>query len=79
VLVAKISPIEDIGIRTGLYFAVSSCAQLVSGPTAGAILSGSGGSYLGMKILAGIICLAGATSVFGAKLHAAGFKPMAKF
>ena len=79
VLVAQISPIKDIGIRTGLYFAVSSCAQLVSGPIAGAVLSASGGSYLGMKILAGLFCLAGATLVFGAKLYATGFKPMAKF
>lgn len=78
-LVAQITPIADIGICTGLYFAVSSFSQLVSGPIAGHTLETSGGSYLEMKIMAGFLCLAGATSVLGAKLYATGYKPMAKF
>ncbi|OBT71253.1 hypothetical protein VF21_09485 [Pseudogymnoascus sp. 05NY08] len=78
-LVAQITPIADIGICTGLYFAVSSFSQLVSGPIAGHTLKASGGSYLEMKIMAGFLCLAGATSVLGAKLYATGYKPMAKF
>ncbi|OBT81722.1 hypothetical protein VE02_09252 [Pseudogymnoascus sp. 03VT05] len=78
-LVAQITPIADIGICTGLYFAVSSFSQLVSGPIAGHTLEASGGSYLEMKIMAGFLCLAGATSVLGAKLYATGYKPMAKF
>ncbi|KFZ23729.1 hypothetical protein V502_01794 [Pseudogymnoascus sp. VKM F-4520 (FW-2644)] len=78
-LVAHITPIADIGICTGLYFAVSSFSQLVSGPIAGHTLETSGGSYLEMKIMSGFLCLAGATFALGAKLHATGYKPMAKF
>lgn len=78
-LVAQITPISDIGICTGLYFAVSSFSQLVSGPIAGHTLETSGGSYLEMKIMAGFLCLAGATFVLGAKVYATGYRPMAKF
>lgn len=78
-IVAQITPIEEIGICSGLYFAVASFSQLVSGPIAGRTLEASGGSYLEMKIMAGIFCLAGATFVLGAKLYATGYKPMAKF
>ncbi|KFY53435.1 hypothetical protein V496_07590 [Pseudogymnoascus sp. VKM F-4515 (FW-2607)] len=79
VLVAQVTPIADIGICTGLYFAVSSFSQLVSGPIAGQTLEASGGSYIAMKVMAGSLCLAGATFVLGAKLYATGYKPMAKF
>ncbi|KFY46372.1 hypothetical protein V495_02526 [Pseudogymnoascus sp. VKM F-4514 (FW-929)] len=78
-IVAQITPIEEIGICSGLYFAVASLSQLVSGPIAGRTLEASGGSYLEMKIMAGIFCLAGATFVLGAKLYVTGYKPMAKF
>ncbi|KFX92084.1 hypothetical protein O988_07436 [Pseudogymnoascus sp. VKM F-3808] len=78
-IVAQITPIEEIGICSGLYFAVASFSQLVSGPIAGRTLESSSGSYLEMKIMAGIFCLAGATFVLGAKLYATGYKPMAKF
>ncbi|KFY79005.1 hypothetical protein V499_01955 [Pseudogymnoascus sp. VKM F-103] len=78
-LVAQITPIADIGICTGLYFSLSAFSQLVSGPIAGHTLETSGGSYLEMKIMAGFLCLAGATFVLGAKLYATGYKLMAKF
>jgi MFS family permease len=78
-LVAQISPIQDIGIRTGLFFAVSSIAGLVSGPVAGAILSNWDVGFLGVKIFAGVLCLAGAIFVLWARIHKTGFKLMDKF
>ncbi|KFY35194.1 hypothetical protein V494_06124 [Pseudogymnoascus sp. VKM F-4513 (FW-928)] len=78
-LVAQITPVADIGICSGLYFAVASFSQLVSGPIAGRTLETSDGSYLGMKVMSGILCIAGATFVLGAKLYATGYKPLARF
>jgi hypothetical protein len=49
--VAQISPIQDISIRSGLFFAVSSNAGLTSGPIAGASLADSSGSFLGVELI----------------------------
>ncbi|OBT74020.1 hypothetical protein VF21_05982 [Pseudogymnoascus sp. 05NY08] len=66
-------------IQPALVAQITPIADIVSGPIAGHTLETSGGSYLEMKIMAGFLCLAGATSVLGAKLYATGYKPMAKF
>ncbi|RFU36298.1 hypothetical protein B7463_g93, partial [Scytalidium lignicola] len=78
-VVAQVSPIQDIGIRTGLFFAVSSVSALTSGPIAGAILDSSNGSFLGVKIFAGVLCIGGASLMLGGRFSKTGFKLMAKF
>ncbi|KFZ17008.1 hypothetical protein V501_01950 [Pseudogymnoascus sp. VKM F-4519 (FW-2642)] len=66
-------------IQPALIAQITPIADIVSGPIAGHTLETSGGSYLEMKIMAGFLCLAGATFVLGAKLYATGYKLMAKF
>ena len=78
-LVAQISPIRDIGVRTGLFFALSGVAGLASGPIAGAILEQENGSFIGMKVFAGVLCLAGSSFVLCARVYKTGFKLIAKF
>jgi MFS family permease len=77
-LVAQISPIKEIGFRTGLLFFISSVGGLTTGPIAGAILSNTG-SFLGMKIFSGVVCLAGTTVILAARFYETGPKLMAKF
>lgn len=77
-LIVKISPFPQIGYRIGLIFLCASLSGLTTNPIAGAILSYNGGSYLGMKIFAGVLVLAGSTLVFGARLHQTGLNLLAK-
>ncbi|KAL3422000.1 major facilitator superfamily transporter [Phlyctema vagabunda] len=78
-LVAQISPIEKIGVRTGLFFAFASISALTSGPIAGAILAHMNGSFLGVKIFSGVLCIAGASFVLCARVYKTGLTFKAKF
>lgn len=75
----QISPIQDIGIRSGLFFAVSSNAGLTSGPIAGASLADSNGSFRRVEIFAGALCLGGGSFVLCARVYKTGFRLVAKF
>jgi MFS family permease len=50
-LIAQISDIREIGVRSGTYFAIASFAALTGTPIAGALLPEPlSGSYLGMEL-----------------------------
>jgi MFS family permease len=59
-LVAQISDIRQIGVRSGTYFAIAAFAALTGTPIAGALLPDPlGGSYLGVELFcAGCMCAA---------------------
>ncbi|KAG5946942.1 hypothetical protein E4U53_006503 [Claviceps sorghi] len=61
-LVAQISPLSEIGFRTGTIFLVASISGLVTNPISGAIL-GDDKNWVGVKVFAGILCLAGTLAV----------------
>ncbi|KAL2862529.1 MCT family MFS transporter [Aspergillus lucknowensis] len=69
-LIVQISPLREIGIRTGLVFLLASIGGLTTGPMAGRILDASG--WDGVKIFAGVLCLAGTTFVLAARIKLAG-------
>ncbi|KAK3938756.1 putative monocarboxylate protein [Diplogelasinospora grovesii] len=77
--VVRISPFQQIGYRVGLIFLFSSIAGLTTNPIAGAILAASNGSWLGVKVYAGVLVLAGTTLALGARVHRTGPKFMAVF
>lgn len=52
-LIAQISDIRQIGIRTGASFAVQSIGALTGSPIAGAIVSSQGGDFLGLQLFCG--------------------------
>ncbi|KAH6884205.1 major facilitator superfamily domain-containing protein [Thelonectria olida] len=56
VLVAAMSPIQDIGVRTGSAFSVSAFAGLTGSPIAGQLVVKSGGSFDNAKIFSGVSC-----------------------
>ncbi|KAF2192227.1 MFS general substrate transporter [Zopfia rhizophila CBS 207.26] len=72
--IASISKVEQIGVRTGMLFAVTSFAGLAGSPIAGAIVTRDHGGFDGLKIFAGVTLLAGATSFIFARATVAGFK-----
>ncbi|KAL1967421.1 hypothetical protein VTN77DRAFT_3206 [Rasamsonia byssochlamydoides] len=77
-LIAQISPIRKIGIRQGLLFAMMSVAALTTSPIAGAIVSHEHGRFTGLKVFAGVMCLAGSTLTLLARYFVVGMSPMKK-
>ncbi|KAH8898869.1 MFS general substrate transporter [Thozetella sp. PMI_491] len=73
-IVAQISPIKEIGIRTGSAFAWSSFGSLTGLPLAGAITSASNGSYLGLQLFCGLTSLASAFSLVSVRYLQVGWK-----
>ncbi|KAH6686659.1 riboflavin transporter MCH5 [Plectosphaerella plurivora] len=72
-LVAQISDIRQIGIRTGVVFAIQSFGALTGSPIGGAIVAAQGGSYLGLQLFCGITMVASASVLCYARYRQAGF------
>jgi MFS family permease len=53
-LVAQISDIRQIGVRTGTAFACQSIGALIGSPIGGAIVQSQGGKFLGLQLFCGI-------------------------
>ncbi|PNP54672.1 hypothetical protein FNYG_15615 [Fusarium nygamai] len=77
-LVAQISPIQEIGFRTGIVLFASSISGLTTNPINGSIQQGSSG-WLGVKIFAGVFCVAGTVFILAARIRRTGWKVMAAF
>ncbi|GKT51115.1 MFS transporter asaE [Colletotrichum spaethianum] len=77
-LVAQISPVHEIGFRTGITFFTNSIGGLTTNPINGAILAGSGG-WVGIKVFSGVFCIAGTTFILAARIHRTGWKLVAAF
>lgn len=73
-LVAQISPMKEIGFRTGLVYMVASFGALTTSPIAGAILDGEKGGWHGVKIFSGVFCIAGTVFVIWARVYKVGWK-----
>ncbi|GAB0133137.1 hypothetical protein EsDP_00001552 [Epichloe bromicola] len=72
-LVAQISPLREIGLRMGIIFFVGSVGGLVTNPISGAIL-GHDKNWVGVKVFAGVFCLAGTLLVSASRIHNTGWK-----
>ena len=77
-LVAQISDVREIGVRNGTMFAIISFAALCSNPVGGALISTHGGTYTGLQVFCGVMCLAGATGLLSARNVLSGRKIAAK-
>ncbi|KAI1483653.1 riboflavin transporter MCH5 [Daldinia eschscholtzii] len=54
-VVAQISDIREIGIRSGIAFFMSALGALTGSPIAGAIVNANHGSFLGLQLFCGIV------------------------
>jgi len=72
-LIVQVSPLPEIGVRTGLVFLLASVAGLTAGPICGRILTLPHGEH-GLKIFSGVLCILGSTFVLLARIKFAGFK-----
>lgn len=62
-LVAQLSDIRQIGVRTGTAMAVMSFGGLTGSPIAGAIVQAQGGGYLGLQLFCGL-CMAASVVLY---------------
>ena len=74
-LCAGISPIKDIGVRTGTIFAISSIAALTGSPIGGKIIGDSEGSFKYAITFAGVNCGVGTLLFLAARIVIGGVKP----
>ena len=73
-LVAQISDIKKIGVRTGSMFMVISIAALVGNPIGGRLIIEDHGSYTHLQLFCGIVMAAGSCVFIAARASLAGFK-----
>ncbi|EZF25666.1 hypothetical protein H112_02090 [Trichophyton rubrum D6] len=73
-LVAQVSPMKEIGTRTGLIFAIGSLAGLSGSPIGGQIIEASSGSLRYMMVFAGANCIIGTLFFVVARLSLGGMK-----
>ena len=73
-LVAQISDVRQIGVRTGSMFAVISISALVGTPIGGALVSEEDGNYTHLIIFCGIMMLGGSCLFTLARASLAGIK-----
>ncbi|KAF7548755.1 hypothetical protein G7Z17_g6859 [Cylindrodendrum hubeiense] len=77
-LIAQISDIRQIGVRTGTSFAVQSVGALTGSPIAGAIISSQGGDYLGLQLFCGSTMVASLLTFLVVRRVLAGSNPLTK-
>ncbi|KAI3579677.1 major facilitator superfamily transporter [Fusarium oxysporum f. sp. albedinis] len=77
-LVVQISPLKEIGFRTGIVFFIGAAPGLVTNPIAGAIIDKTG-SWAGLKVFAGVLCLVGTAFIFCTRIARTGWKLLAVF
>ena len=73
-LVAQISDVRQIGVRTGTMFFIISIAALFGIPIGGALVSDEHGQYTHLQIFTGVMMLGGSTFFLFARASQAGFK-----
>lgn len=72
-LIAQVSDIRQIGVRTGTSFAVQSFGALTGSPIAGAIVSSQNGSFLGLQLFCGFTMVASVFAYIAARWTVVGF------
>ncbi|GAB1315633.1 hypothetical protein MFIFM68171_05843 [Madurella fahalii] len=75
VLIGHISPIQQIGTRTGTCYSIAAVAALTGSPIGGAILAAKGdGPFQNTKIFAGVSCALGALFFIASNVALGGWK-----
>ena len=73
-LVAQISDVRQMGVRTGTLFAIVSFAALTGNPIGGALVPDvENGSFEKLQIFSGVVMAVGATLFLAARIYIAGW------
>ena len=71
-LVAQISPIREIGTRTGLMFGIGSIGALTGSPIGGALITKDHGKFLYLQLFGGIVTFVGACCFLATRIAVGG-------
>ena len=77
-LIAQISDIKQIGVRTGTMFAIVSVAALCGNPIGGALVSHEHGGYTHLQLFCGVMMIGGSCAFLAARTSLVGLKLVAK-
>ena len=73
-LCAQVSPIQEIGIRTGTVFSIAAFAALTGSPIGGQIIAASHGSFRYAAVFGGVSCAIGTVLFIVTRIALAGVK-----
>ncbi|KAH0848772.1 hypothetical protein AYO21_09868 [Fonsecaea monophora] len=71
-LIAQVSPIREIGVRTGTVFAAGSIGALTGSPIGGALITRDHGGFLYLQLFGGCVCLVGCFFFLIARIYLVG-------
>jgi MFS family permease len=74
-LVAQISPIREIGVRSGTLFLCVAFAGLTGNPIGGALLGKDNGDFLYLQIFCGVTMVVGSSLFLASRWVQCGWKP----
>lgn len=77
-MVAQISDVRQLGVRTGSMYVPSAIAVLVGSPIAGAISNSQNGGFSGLIIFSGVTILVGVAFVVMSRFTQVGMKVLVK-
>ncbi|KAL2864813.1 MCT family MFS transporter [Aspergillus lucknowensis] len=77
-LIMQISPMAELGFRTGMMLLVMAIGGLTTNPINGAIVDSPSG-WAGLKIFSGILALVGTTFVLIARVKKTGWKLLVRY
>lgn len=73
-IIAQISDVRQIGIRTGTMFGISAFAALVGSPIGGQLITRDGGGFSDLQIFCGVMLATGAVLFVAARYSQCGFQ-----
>lgn len=73
-LCAQVSPIQEIGVRTGTVFTIAAFAALTGSPIGGQIIADTHGSFRYAIVFGGVSCGLGTALFIAARISHAGVK-----
>lgn len=74
-LIAQISPIREMGTRTGTFFLCVAIGGLTGNPIGGALIGSDNGGFHHLQIFCGVTMAAGAVVYFFDRWVQVGFRP----
>jgi MFS family permease len=73
-LIAQISPIREIGVRSGTFFLAVAFAGLTGNPIGGALVGQDNGNFLYLQIFCGVTMFVGSLTYLASRWVQCGFK-----
>ncbi|KAL2837685.1 major facilitator superfamily domain-containing protein [Aspergillus pseudoustus] len=77
-LILQVSPMAELGFRTGIVLLATAVGGLTTNPINGAIVDGGGG-WRGLKIFAGVFSIVGTSFVVLARVRGTGWTLLARY